>query len=156
MASLFLFSFPFISFPLLSYPLVLLPLLFLFRFHFSPFASSPPSFYFPCITSLFSSFPLASFRSFLLFSTPVLCLVFIWTTFQEFLLHFCRCKKVWWLTLTHLCIVASNSHRCSTEDLYLPISLLVMVIKNIPSLALVKSLISNDFRQFPWQLASTG
>ncbi len=75
------FSFlAFLSFPLLSYPLVLLPLL--FHFHFSPFASSPPNFYFPCISSLFSSFSLASFRSFLLFSTPVLCLVFISTTFQ--------------------------------------------------------------------------
>lgn len=71
---------------------------------------------------------------------PSLALIFIISaSSQEFMLRFCRCEEIWWLTLTRLCIVASNSHRCSTEDLYLLISLLVMVIRNIPFLASIKS-----------------
>ncbi len=96
-------SFPFLSFPFLSFPFLSFPFLsfclilsychsFFLLVCICLFLLLSSSFLLPCITSLFSSFPLASYLSLLLFSTAVLCLVFHSTSFQEFMLHFCRCK----------------------------------------------------------------
>lgn len=96
------------------------PMALLSTLSFLPFFKCFSFSVFPLIFFVSSRSPLMSWVSwlFLAFCYAVLSSLsqscIISASSQEFMLRFCRCEKIWWLTLTRLCIVVSNSHRCST------------------------------------------